>query len=81
MIGVTPGFEPLAHSLCQSLARSGPVSVGDFDDEWNPAGETYRAELASGGLVEIGEDGLIVLTGAGVALAQAEGPPAAETAR
>lgn len=87
MRGVTPGFEPTAHALCQSLAASGPVSVADFDDEWAPAGETYRDELVTGGLVEIDErddDGegsveLIVLTGAGVALAQAAGPPAPET--
>ena len=88
MIGVTPGFEPFAHSLCQSLAESGPVTVAEFDDAWTPAGENYRDELVSGGLIEIdprddgdGEEEWIVLTGAGVTLAQAEGPPAAEASR
>jgi hypothetical protein len=80
MIGVTPGFEAMALSLCQSLAQSGPVSVDDFDDEWSPAGENYRDELVSGGFVSITEPTtdeqghpLIVLTGAGVALARGEG--------
>lgn len=79
MIGITPGFETLAHSLCQSLAESGPVTVAEFDDAWTPAGENYRDELVSGGLIEIdkreGEEEWIVLTGAGVTLAQADGPP------
>lgn len=73
MIGITPGFEPLALSLCQSLAESGPVTVSEFDDAWTPAGENYRDELLSGGLIEIapGEDPqlqMINLTGAGVDL-------------
>lgn len=78
MIGITPGFEPQALALCQSLAESGPVSVDEFDDEWTPAGETYRDELVTGGLVTISapEDGppMIVLTGAGVALASGQAP-------
>lgn len=77
VIGITPGFEPLAKSLCQSLAESGPVSVSEFDDAWTPAGETYRDELMTGGLISIeGEDQLIVLTGVGVALAAESAPTA-----
>lgn len=90
MIGITPGFEPLALSLCQSLAESGPMRVDEFDDAWTPAGENYRDELVSGGLVTIdevveneGEDpvSLIVLTGAGVALASAAGTVEPATAQ
>jgi hypothetical protein len=87
VIGITPGFEALALSLCKSLAESGPVSVDDFDDEWTPAGQTYLDELVTGGLVQLNrpaaeEEGptMIVLTGDGVALAQTAGPPAAGTA-
>lgn len=88
MIGITPGFESTAFMLCQSLAESGPVSVDEFDDAWTPAGATYLDELVTGQLVEVQKppedqpDGptMIVLTGAGVALAQAEGPPAAPPA-
>jgi hypothetical protein len=81
VIGITPGFEPLAVSLCVSLAESGPVAVAEFDDAWTPAGETYRDELVTGGLIRVepgGEEGsdLIVLTAAGVALAQVEAPDA-----
>lgn len=79
MKGITPGFEPLARSLCVSLAESGPQSVEEFDDAWTPAGETYRDELVTGGLVTIDEPTeeqgghpMINLTGAGVALAQEE---------
>lgn len=84
--GLTPGFEPTALMLCQSLAKSGPVSVEEFDDAWSPAGETYRDELVTGGLVTIdprdegeGEAEWIVLTGAGVALASGQAPVTPET--
>jgi hypothetical protein len=53
MIGITPGFESLAQALCVALAQSGPVAAADFDDEWAPAGENYRDELVSGGLVTV----------------------------
>lgn len=76
VIGITPGFEPLAYSLCQSLAESGPVMASDFDDEWTPAGETYRDELVTGGLVAIDAEGLMVLTGEGVAFASGPAPTA-----
>jgi hypothetical protein len=80
MIGITPGFEPTAWQLCRALAESGPVPVIDFDDEWTPAGDNYRAELVSGGLIDPDyPEGNVVLTGPGVALAQAEGPPAAKS--
>lgn len=76
MIGLTPGFEVTAWRLCQSLAESGPVSAADFDDEWTPTGLAYRDELVSAGLVTVdGEESLIVLTGAGVALASLKAPP------
>lgn len=83
MIGITPGFEPTAQMLCEQLAQSGPVPVGDFDDEWSPAGDTYRDELVSGGLVTVapleeGGEAMVVLTGAGVALAAGQPTPAAE---
>lgn len=77
MEGITPGFEPLAISLCQSLAESGPVSVAEFDDAWTPAGQTYLDELLTGGFIEITgaeedpELRVINLTGAGVSLVQA----------
>jgi hypothetical protein len=75
VIGITPGFEPTAKMLCESLAESGPVEVSEFDDAWTPAGENYRDELVSGRLVtveQLQEDGphMVVLTGVGVALAQ-----------
>lgn len=80
--GLTPGFEPLAQSLCQSLAETGPMLVAEFDDAWTPAGETYRDELVTGGLVVVApteEDGpdWITLTAAGVGLAQDGAAPAA----
>jgi hypothetical protein len=85
VIGITPGFEPLALSLCVSLAESGPMRVDEFDDAWTPAGDTYRDELVTGGLVTVGptEEGgpdMIVLTGAGVALASSEAPVAPASA-
>lgn len=77
MIGITPGFEATAKMLVLSLAESGPVEVDEFDDAWVPAGENYRDELVSGGLVTVGpteDDGppVVALTGAGVALAAVE---------
>lgn len=80
--GLTPGFEATAALLCRSLAETGPQLVDEFDDAWSPAGETYRDELASGGLVVVApteEDGpnWITLTAAGVGLAQDEAAPAA----
>lgn len=79
MIGITPGFEAMAKSLVLSLAESGPVSVEEFDDAWTPAGDTYRDELITAGLVTIeepteeqGGHPMLVLTGAGVTLAQEE---------
>lgn len=79
MPGITPGFEALARSLCVSLAESGPMAVDEFDDAWTPAGENYRDELLSGGLITIeepteeqGGHPMIVLTGEGVTVAQEE---------
>lgn len=85
MIGITPGFEPTAIMLCQSLAESGPVLVDEFDDAWTPAGENYRDELVSGGLVTVapteeGGPAMVVLTGAGVALASSQPLVASEPA-
>jgi hypothetical protein len=79
VIGITPGFEGTARRVCQALANSGPVSVSDFDDDWTPTGEAYRDELVTGGLVEVTAGGddvppMIVLTGAGVALALGQVP-------
>lgn len=82
---LTPGFGPTALMLCVSLAESGPMLVDEFDDAWSPAGDTYRDELVTGGLVRIEpveEDGppMIVLTAAGVALASSQGPVTPATA-
>lgn len=76
--GVTPGFARLARQLCQYIRNTAqvPLRVDDFDDDWCPAGETYRAELVSGGLIEqreaveeLEEPGGIYLTAKGEDLA------------
>ncbi len=75
---MTPGFEGLAGPLCRWLADQAevPFPIVDFDDEWSPAGDTYRAELLESGLIEQTAENFIVLTPAGTALALEQGPPA-----
>ncbi len=75
---MTPGFEKQAADLCAYVINTGqvPLRADDFDDDWSPAGPTYRAELQESGLIEVrppGDDGSvggIVLTAAGRALAE-----------
>lgn len=78
---MTPGFEGQAADLCAYIVNTAqvPLRTDDFDDDWSPAGETYRAELLESELIEEreptedGAEGGIVLTAAGRALAETSG--------
>ena len=83
---MTPGMgmEAQARRLCQYVRNTAqvPLRVDDFDDDWSPAGETYRAELLESGLIEVrqpGDDepGGLYLTEAGKALTAEPGTPEA----
>lgn len=78
---MTPGMEEQARRLCQYIRNTAqvPLRIDDFDDDWSPAGETYRAELRESGLIEerladTDEPGGIYLTAAGEAFAGPSGP-------
>ena len=77
---MTPGFESTAAMLCRWLADQAevPFPILDFEDEWAPAGETYRAELRESDLIVETPEGGIVLTTAGTDLALAQAPARTE---
>jgi hypothetical protein len=76
---MTPGFEKQAADLCAYIRNTGqePLRVVDFDDDWSPAGQTYRDELLESELIiiegavpEEGEQGGIRLTASGWVLSE-----------
>ena len=77
---MTPAMEAQARRLCQYIRNTGqiPLRTDDFDDDWSPVGEDYRAGLRQEGLIEerladSDEPGGIYLTAAGEALAVPSG--------
>lgn len=78
---MTPGFEKQAADLCAYIINTGqvPLRTVDFDDDWSPVGDAYRAELLESDLITIIEpseengQGGITLTVSGHVLAESSG--------
>ena len=75
---LTPAMRQQCAMLCGYIRNTTqvPLALHDFDDDWTPAGDTYRDWLKQGGYIEereadpeAGEPGGIYLTPEGEAVA------------
>ncbi|APZ81808.1 hypothetical protein vBEliSR6L_43 [Erythrobacter phage vB_EliS_R6L] len=55
---LTPAMRQQCAMLCGYIKNTAqePLAVHDFDDDWTPAGETYRDWLLQAGYIEIREE-------------------------